>query len=84
LEVDDGFGWQIRDGGGADVLDAGDEPGCEQYFEVIAFLLATDGPGGVGVGEIDGFGGPVRPGLLAARRDTAPGYWPRRCGSEGW
>jgi hypothetical protein len=73
LEVDDGFGWQIGDCGGADVLDAGDEQGCEQYFEVVAFLLALHGLSGVGVGEIDGCGGPGRPVLLAAHRDTAPG-----------
>jgi hypothetical protein len=51
----------------------GDEPGCEQRFEVVAFLLALHGPGGVGVDEIDGFGGPGRPVLLAAHRDTVPG-----------
>ena len=34
----------------------GDEPGCEQRFEAVAFLLALHGPGGVGVDEIDGFG----------------------------
>ena len=44
--------------------------GCEQRFEVVAFLLALHGPGGVGV---DGFGGPGRPVLLAAHRDTVPG-----------
>jgi hypothetical protein len=59
--------------GGTDVLDVGGEPGFEQRFEVIAFLLALHGPGGVGVDEIDWFGGPGRPGLLGAHRDTAPG-----------
>ena len=37
LEVDDRFGWQIGYSGGADVLDVGDQPGCEQRFEVVAF-----------------------------------------------
>ena len=70
LEVDDWFGWQIGYSGGADVLDVGDEPGCEQRFEVVAFLLALHGPGGVGVDEIDG---PGRPVLLAAHREGIGG-----------
>lgn len=33
---------------------------------MVAFLLALHGPGGVGIDEIDGIGGPGRPVLRAA------------------
>ena len=53
LQVDDRFGRQIGNRGGADVLDTCSQPGCEQHLQVTTFLLAPVGPAGVGVDDLN-------------------------------
>ena len=52
------------------MLDGGNEPYSEQRIEVFALLLTPGSPGGIGIDEVDGFGGPGWPRLLVAHGVT--------------
>ena len=62
LEVDDWFGRQAWNRGGANVLDAADEPWREKCLQGVAQALSSRFPVWVCVDDLYGFGGPVWPG----------------------
>ena len=80
MKVDDRFGWQLPYRGGTDVLDGGNEQYPEQRFEVFALQLTSGSPGGIGIDEVNGFGGPGWPRLLIAHGVTTGEFrWAITC-----